>query len=103
MLGHMAVQNRNAWMNDAVVLLPNGSIIRGSYDGYGRLSAGEVEVENAVYDNQVFHFRCWEAAGRPTEFTAPSRHSVDQGWFFADDAHNWRSPAEAKAHPPKAA
>lgn len=96
-LSSMATQDKNDWMSHVVALQPNGSIIMGEYDGYGRVA----EVDYAIGDGAtVYHHRCWVEAGKPTDYAGPSEGSADQGWFFDDNAHNWASPAEAKAHRP---
>lgn len=93
-LSEEATDAINAWMNDVVVVTPHGSVIRGSYDGYGTLTEpGGAQHEYAVGDgNTVWHTACWEKAGRPTDFRGSSRHSQDQGWFFGDGEHTVPDP-----------
>jgi hypothetical protein len=84
------VTNRtNRWMQQAVAITPNGSVLRGFYDGYGSLC----EHDGAVgFDNTVWHLACWEVAGEPTTYTGPSEPSDDQGYFFADPEHDMADP-----------
>jgi hypothetical protein len=82
-LSAFAIDSTNAWMNDVVAITPNGSVIRGEYDGYGSVG---------------YHFACWDQLGRPTDYKGPSEDSSDQGWFFDDGAHSFATPDEAKAH-----
>lgn len=75
-----------AWQNEAVVFLPNGSMVIGKYDGYGRITVDDgVVVEDAIgFDSKatVYHRRCWDAHGRPVGYQGPSRDSADQGFFY---------------------
>lgn len=86
-----ACEDRNGWMSRGVAIQRNGSVIIGTYDGYGCLDGRVALVDEAT----VYHEWCWEDAGKPTEFTGPSEGSSDQGWFFDDGVHNWASPSEA--------
>lgn len=94
-LSEQATETINAWMNDVVVITAHGSVIRGSYDGYGtvREPGSAVEHEYAIGDgNTVWHTACWEKAGKPTDFRGESRRSEDQGWFFGDGEHSIPDP-----------
>ena len=86
LLSHEATQEKNGWMTDAVAIERDGSVLCGGYDGYGRLNDRELERP------QVYHKRCWQLAGKPTEFVKESHNSNDRGWFFDDDAHNYAPP-----------
>lgn len=104
-LSEDATEAVNEWMNDVVVITPHGSVIRGSYDGYGTLTEPSgAEHEYAVGDgNTVWHTACWEKAGEPTDFRGSSRRSQDQGWFFGDGEHSIPDPRlgqEAPLGPP---
>ena len=70
----------DAWMREAVVLEENGSIIKGEYDGYGRVGGYEVDD----YDVCMYHAKCWEEAGKP-EYDGPSDGAADQGFFIYED------------------
>lgn len=91
-----ATQDKNGWMNEGVAITSRGSVLIGSYDGYGNLDGAEAI---GFADNTVYHEACWEVLGKPMGYAGPSDNAADQGWFFDDDAHNWASPEEAKAHP----
>lgn len=103
--GHPALHVRcnkiNAWMTQVVVITPNGSILKGEYDGYGRLTGlGGVDemattVEYAIgVENTVYHQACWEVAGKPTEYEGPSEDSADQAYFYTDPTHDLKDPRE---------
>ncbi|ORB77100.1 hypothetical protein [Mycobacterium timonense] len=89
LLSIQATNKVNAWMNWGVAITPDGSILKGRYDGYGRLDCYEYAVG---VDNTVWHEACWRVAGSPMDYRGESAHSSDQGWFFADGAHDMREP-----------
>lgn len=67
-----------AWQNDATILMRDGTRVHGHYDGYGRISCFEI----TDYDDiEWWHQKCWKEAGKP-EFTGPSTHAQDQGYFY---------------------
>lgn len=85
----------NVWMNRGVAITRGGSILKGSYDGYGRLeehSNGAV-LEGAVNDTTVWHEACWLRAGAPQEYRGASAPADDQGFFFEDGAHDLEEPS----------
>jgi len=90
----------NAWMNDGVAILPSGSILMGSYDGYGRLDDHDINSETVYGDEgevtgepRVFHKKCWEVLGCPKEWgDGSSQSSADQGHFFNPEDHNVAEP-----------
>lgn len=67
------------WMSEAVVLTPSGSLLRGSYNGYGQVAGAEDVVGHG--DNEVWHEACWELAGSPTTFTSVSDSDDQQGFW----------------------
>jgi hypothetical protein len=69
-----------AWHNDAVVILAGGTMLIGSYDGYGRIDGMEFKDD----DPCMWHQRCWENAGKPTDHN-PSDGAEDQGYFYPRD------------------
>lgn len=89
MLCSAATEKKNRWMNEVVVIEDNGSILKGEYDGYGRVNDREIDF----YAPQCYHHHCWEKAGCPTTYTGESKSARDQGWFFNDNVHNF-SPDE---------
>lgn len=88
MLSHYAIQDKNAWMTDVVVVGQRGEVTSGEYDGYGRVGGYEELGDNP----ECYHRACWELVGKPTEFTGGSRSSRDQGYFFGDNEHNFKKP-----------
>ncbi|OBG21640.1 hypothetical protein A5768_26435 [Mycolicibacterium fortuitum] len=75
-------------MTDVVAITTNGSIIKGSYDGYGNID----QFEGAIIEATVWHHACWKASGQPTAYQGPSAAAPDQGWFFEDPAHDLAEP-----------
>lgn len=93
LLGLGATESINVWMNNGVAIAPDGSILKGGYDGYGRLDGSDFGDQPAVGDNTtVWHQACWRVAGSPTDYRGPSEHAADQGWFFEDGAHDMAEP-----------
>ena len=68
------------YMNEAVLLLPNGSIIIGEYNGYG--CVGDYAIDDP-FDAELWHKVCWENTGKPS-YSGPSSHADDQGYFYND-------------------
>lgn len=89
LLSPQATNGINSWMQNAVVITPNGSILKGTYDGYGRVDGNG---EDQFGESTVWHDACWKHAGSPTEFTGASMSSDDQGWFFEDPDHDLHEP-----------
>jgi len=88
----MATEADNAWMNKVVALTPNGSVIIGEYDGYGRIY-GDDGSENELHgEPELWHYACWVKAGKPA-YSGPSDRSDDQGWFFDDGDHDMAEPS----------
>lgn len=87
-----AVNQINQWMVNVVAISPSGSIVRGEYDGYGRVIDGNITHDCAVgYDSTTWHEACWLMAGRPSEYTGQSDWASDQGFFFTDE-HDMAEP-----------
>jgi len=92
LLSHYVLENDNKWMNRGVALTNDGSVLKGEYDGYGRLNDHEI----GDGDPEVYHEACWKLIGKPTDKTGPSRSSSDQGYFYGDDVHNFPEPENEK-------
>lgn len=88
LLSSYSTNHINRWMQDAVVIRRNGVLMRGHYDGYGRVDGKSIPVLNP----EVWHAACHRAAGSPVRFTAPSKHSEDQGFFFREGTHDLQEP-----------
>ena len=108
MLSHHATNRINAWMNDVVVLRRRRvRPLEGPYDGYGRVCANPYGAKcGGLYRNvdilsagqpECYHRACWILAGSPTEFSEPSDHSDDQGFFFPEGTHDIPKPAGGDA------
>uniref|UniRef100_A0A5Q5BTP4 Uncharacterized protein n=2 Tax=unclassified Mycobacterium TaxID=2642494 RepID=A0A5Q5BTP4_MYCSS len=91
LLSVAATEDINRWMNLGVAITPGGSILQGSYDGYGNLDAFEAVVGDAT----VWHQACWKVAGAPMDYRGASAPAPDQGWFFEDGAHDLAEPGRA--------
>lgn len=91
-LSHMAVEPHNRWMCSAVALLPRGSVIMGTYDGYGRID-DNLDIYNGG-EPEIYHRSCWELAGKPMKFTGASKHAADQGYFYEEGKYDVLDPLE---------
>lgn len=91
-LSPMATEDKNGWMSQVVVVTKNDSILRGEYDGYGRVGTWGDDSPVIGSDNTVWHQACWEVADKPTDYRGASTDSADQGWFFDGDVHNLPDP-----------
>jgi len=89
LLSHYVLEDRNAWMSNGVAILEDGSVLRGEYDGYGRLNDHEI---NDFGSPECYHEACWNLEGKPTEYNQPSEDARDQGYFFDDNVHNFPEP-----------
>jgi hypothetical protein len=89
MLSISACTDINEWMNKVVAIEDGGSILIGTYDGYGRVNDHEINYEGKF---TCWHQACWEKAGKPTNTDTPSDYAVDQGWFFDNGAHDMEEP-----------
>ena len=61
---------------DSVAIMPDGSLIKGEYDGYGSIGAYDI-----VDRPQVYHLNCWLQAKLPMEYVKESDDAEDQGYF----------------------
>ena len=88
MLSSYATNDINRWMRDVFVIEKGVSILKGEYDGYGRVDGHEMNYSG----NCVYHEACWEKAGKPLEWDHPSEDAADQGFFFNDPTHDMSRP-----------
>jgi hypothetical protein len=94
-----AINDVNGWMVDVVAIYPDGSLVFGKYDGYGRIESKDGAVfecpgdlvETGVWD--MFHKACWDNAGGPTKYETGSVHAQDQGFFFDNEDYDIPEPA----------
>jgi hypothetical protein len=77
------------WSN-VVALIQGGSVIMGTYDGYGNISGYDL-VED---DPEMYHRHCWEEAGKPTEYNEGSDSAPCQGYFIGPNDLNKDYPIE---------
>ena len=80
-----------------MAVFENGDVVKGEYDGYGRILTDHGEVDGEVelgYEGEfaLYHRACWDHAGCPTKFTAASKHAGDSGFFFDDSSHDFAPP-----------
>ena len=111
LLSRYATNYINDWMENTVVLAPDdGVVAAGIYDGYGNvvdvdhpgLDSGDTDGGYQLTYNRdtgdcmeaVWHYACWKRAGEPA-FDKPSTNAPDQGYFFAQGAHDMLNPLEA--------
>ena len=87
LLSTYSISDNNAWMMKAVVLKENGSVLIGNYGGYGDIDG----MEMGDFNPCVYHHACWVKAGKP-EYSGPSEHAADQGYFFDDGDHDMEEP-----------
>jgi hypothetical protein len=88
-----------AWMAEATVVSPEGTVTAGFYDGYGNVTAEHPDTlplgaqgNRALLGATVWHAACWEVAGRPADFRGESADAEDQGFFFSPDKYTAPDP-----------
>ena len=98
------VEHDNSWMNDVVVIAPEGVVISGQYDGYGRVydprSGAEINLVNTGYEMGIggkpckfVHHACWKAMGKPSyDDLGPDEPSKDQGHFIKSTDYDHARP-----------
>ena len=96
MLSEWSASPSNDWMRSVVVIEATGSILKGIYDGYGRVESRPIDYGtwvNGVLSHEpcCHHEACWLKAGSPTDYT-PSKSSDDQGFFFDEHEHDMACP-----------
>jgi len=71
-------------LSQVVVIESDGSILRGEYDGYGRVitRCGAEQEFDSCGEPECYHLECWKKAGEPTKYTKGSDYAEDQGYFF---------------------
>jgi hypothetical protein len=87
---HNSFSPTNAWMIEGVAITEEGSILQGTYDGYGHLSGLGILDQGEKPD--VYHKACWDVLGRPMEYKGGSKDARDQGYFFSAKAHDMARP-----------
>jgi len=89
-----AMSEVNKWENDAVVILENGTLIIGEYDGYGRMEVAQdvIEFYNGSEKLTMYHKACWDVLGQPSAYAGESPYADDQGHFFDESTHNSPPP-----------
>jgi len=81
-----ATRAASAWLAEAVLVEPDGSTLRGTYDGYGRLetrSGREVELGEGLEPPCLYHTACYDLVGKPS-YDEPSFSARDQGFFVGE-------------------
>jgi len=82
----------NSWMQHGIVIMPNGDVHSGEYDGYGRM--GGYDSHGEMDNGSVYHVHCYQALERPLRYVGPSQPAEDQGWFFDEGDHAMASPLD---------
>lgn len=72
-------------MISCVMILSDGTIHKGDYDGYGGIDDEERAYEWAIGEPDCYHQSCWEVLGSPIEYTGGSHPAQDQGHFYRED------------------
>ncbi len=75
------VDKETAWKNEVVALFKDGTVLKGSYDGYGRVDGHDIPYDVEV---DIQHKRCWEKNKSPIHFEVPSPDAEGQGHFYDD-------------------
>lgn len=86
--GGLAPQQK--WLTKTVAITPlskeRNQIIRGDYDGYGRIVSAKGSITEGLWDGKwqvdLYHEECWKLAGEPMAFTGGSKDAEDQGFFI---------------------
>ncbi len=93
-----ATNTDSEWLSQAVLVEPDGSTLRGGYDGYGRLvtrSGRELEIGDGP-SPCLYHQACFDLM-KPTD-RKPSHSARDQGFFVGDyDPKKPRSREDVEA------
>ncbi len=97
LLSRHSANQTNAWMIHGVVITKRGRLIEGGYDGYGRLDgvdipSGQLDWDEGTGHPDCYHRACWTKAGSPLKYRGGSEPSADQGYFFAQGAHDMEEP-----------
>lgn len=75
-------------LSDVVALLPNGSRIVGSYDGYGRIGPISL-IDDGIFEDAKFVLKRFYN-GESFEELGESHNELGQGYFHDDDLlHAW--------------
>jgi hypothetical protein len=98
LLSSNAVDRGNdfGWMTDVVAVFQDGSVVKGEYDGYGRIdgSGPTVEVVDDMWGKDgpsLWHEACWKKKGRPS-WKGPSPSARDQGFFIDESEYQGAVP-----------
>lgn len=73
------------WMTKVVAVYKDGSIMKGEYDGYGRIDERDLDpgargAMKGKYGFALWHQACWDHAGQP-KYKEDSTSAQDQGHF----------------------
>lgn len=66
-------------LSDVVALTPNGSVVRGTYDGYGRINGEDIDFESVKLVLAPFY------TGQTYGELGKSPWDDGQGYFYGDD------------------
>jgi len=94
MLPMVRTTHLNEWMSEIVVVEKDCTLLAGYYDGYGRVSGLEFEVDpdNEKDEPACYHAACYKLMGSPIRHEGPSTAAKDQGFFFDDDVYENEEP-----------
>lgn len=89
-----------AWQTEAMLVGKEGqAIVRGTYDGYGRIGEAEIEGICGDYDRVwLYHAACYDSARRAGIVDpSPSENARDQGYFFEPGGEHDAPPPSVDA------
>lgn len=88
------------WQTEAVLVGSDGqAIVRGTYDGYGRIGDAEIEGICGGYDEVcLYHAACYDSARRAGIIdTSPSENARDQGYWIEEGGEHDAPPPSVDA------
>ena len=100
MLSPWSCNKINSWMIDVAVIESDGRVLKGEYDGYGRVGAVDINIDLIYQDDgpdqdpDCYHQACHEMEGQPTTYAGGSDNAPDQGFFFGKGSHDMACPVE---------
>lgn len=89
-----------AWQTEAVLVGKEGqAIVRGTYDGYGRIGDAEIEGICGGYDDVcLYHAACYDSAQRAGIVdSSPSVDARDQGYWIKEGSEHDAPPPSVDA------
>ena len=83
------------WKGFGTMIMPDGEIFEGVYDGYGRLGGEEIPLvfgpvhqpkwDDYLFQGSGYHTACYLTMEPPPTYDGPSEPAEDQGPFYDKD------------------